>query len=134
MPSLIRQNRGHHPPAPPRHRRQNLDPNRAPGTHLTFRKRSQIFSLYRFARWHYISIANSLKLPHTTIWSAIKSYTATPRKPISRPPMLNTPLQKRLVTRATINAYHRRIIYEEIAKLEGIQAYRRTLNAAFEKE
>ena len=120
MPSLIRQNRGHHPPAPPRHRRQNLGPNRAPGTHLTFRERSQIFSLYRFARWHYISIANYLKLPHTTVWSAIKSCTETPRKPIGRPPMLNTPLRKRLVARATINVYHRRIIYEEIAELEGI--------------
>jgi hypothetical protein len=48
--------------------------------------------------------------------------------------MLNIPLQKRLIARAIINAYHRCIIYEEIAKLEGIQAYRRTLNAAFEKE
>ena len=48
--------------------------------------------------------------------------------------MLNTPLRKRLITRATINAYYRRMIYEEIAKLEGIQACRRTLKAAFEKE
>ena len=48
--------------------------------------------------------------------------------------MLNTPLRKRLITRATINAYHRRMIYEEIAELEGIQACRRTLKAAFEKE
>ena len=48
--------------------------------------------------------------------------------------MLNIPLRKRLVARTIIDAYHRRMIYEEIAELEGIQACRRTLNATFEKE
>jgi hypothetical protein len=34
--------------------------------------------------------------------------------------MLNTPLRERLIAQATINAYYRRMIYEEIAELEGI--------------
>jgi hypothetical protein len=94
MPLLIRQNRGHHPP---RRQRQNLDPNRVPCTHPTFSERCQIFSLYRFARRHYTLIANSLKLLYITVWSAIKLYTKTPRKPIGRPPILNIHLRKRLV-------------------------------------
>jgi methylphosphotriester-DNA--protein-cysteine methyltransferase len=48
--------------------------------------------------------------------------------------MLNTRLRKRLINRATANAFHRRLSYEEIAQLEGIRACRRTLTAAFEKE
>jgi hypothetical protein len=43
IPALVRANRGHYPP-----RRQNVDPNRIPNTHLTYRERCHIFSLHRF--------------------------------------------------------------------------------------
>jgi hypothetical protein len=33
-----------------------------------------------------------------------------------------------------MDTYHRRMMYEEVAQIEGIQACRRTLTTAFEKE
>jgi hypothetical protein len=129
MPALVRANRGHHPP-----RRQNVNPNRIPNTHLTYRERCHIFSLHRFGSQNYTQIASSLRLPYTTVRSAIISYSETPRKPVGRPYILNTPIRKRLIARATINIYHRRMLLEEVAKLEGVQACRRTLVTAFEKE
>ena len=45
--------------------------------------------------------------------------------------MLTTIKRKRLVAKATQNAYYRRMTFEEIAHLEGIQACRRTLVKAF---
>ena len=48
--------------------------------------------------------------------------------------MLTTRKRKRLVWRATLDAEHRRLTYEEIAHIEGINACRRTLTKAFEKE
>ena len=45
--------------------------------------------------------------------------------------MLTTIKRKRLIAKATQNAYYRRMTFEEIAHLEGIQACRRTLVKAF---
>jgi hypothetical protein len=132
MPSLVRQNRGHHPPRNSLYTSPN--PYRPPGTHLTYRERLQIFSLYRFGRWRYCTIASSLKLPYSTVYKAIQSCSETPRKHPGRRPILDTPIRRRLVARATINAFHRRLPLEEIAQMEGIEACRRTLITAFEKE
>lgn len=52
-----------------------------------------------------------------------------------RPVMLNTPLHgARITQKATLNAYHRRLTYEEIANLEFIRACRRSLGIAFKWE
>src|SRR5689334_18843245 len=128
MPSRIRR-RGHHPP-----RNQFADPLRPSNTRLTYKERSQMFSLYRFSHWSYLSIAAFLRRSYATVYSTIQSCIEAPKKPQGRPPMLNTRLRKRLNKRATANACHRRLSYEEIAQLEGIRACRRTLTAAFEKE
>jgi hypothetical protein len=129
MPALVRANRGHHPP-----QRQNVDLNRIPNTHLTYRERCHIFSLHRFGSQNYTQIASSLRLPYTTIRSAIILYSKTPQKPVGRLYIFNTPIQKRLIARAMINAYHRHILLEEVAELKGVQACRRTLITAFKKE
>ncbi|OCK72904.1 hypothetical protein K432DRAFT_314386, partial [Lepidopterella palustris CBS 459.81] len=55
-------------------------------------------------------------------------------KPRGRPPLLDTPLRQRLVRRATINSYHRRLSFLEIADLKNIRVYKRTLITVFEKE
>jgi hypothetical protein len=48
--------------------------------------------------------------------------------------LLTTRKRWKLVERATKDAFHRRMIYEEIAQIEGIQACQRTVTAAFEKK
>jgi transposase len=45
--------------------------------------------------------------------------------------MLTTIKRKRLIAKATQNAYYRRMTYEEVAQHAGIQACRRTLIKAF---
>ena len=43
------------------------------------------------------------------------------------------PLRRRLSRGATLDAHHRRLLYEEIADLEGIRACRPSLTIAFGK-
>ncbi|XTI85743.1 hypothetical protein V2W45_1207862, partial [Cenococcum geophilum] len=63
------------------------------GTRLTYRERLQIFSLYRFGRWRYCTIASPLKLPYSTVYKAVQSCSETPRKHPGRRPILNTPIR-----------------------------------------
>jgi hypothetical protein len=77
---------------------------------------------------------HELGLPRTTFQSAIYSIMETPTKQLGRKPNLTGQIRKRLVARATLNAAHRRMTYKEIAQLEGIQASRKALVAAFKKE
>ena len=105
-----------------------------PNTHLTYRERCHIFSLHRFGSQNYTQITSSLRLPYTTVRSAIISCSETPRKPVGRPCILNTPIRKRLIAQATIDVYHRRMLLEEVAKLEGVQACRYILITVFKKE
>jgi hypothetical protein len=57
-----------------------------------------------------------------------------PQKPTGRPCILITQKRKRLVARATLDAEHRRMTWEEVAQEEGIIVCRRTLFVAFRKE
>lgn len=115
-------------------RESYADPERPSGTHLTLRERVRIITLSRFGQWNQSKIARYLGIARTTVRSCIVQGFETPKKPVGRLPMLNTPIRKRLVNRATLDAFHRRMPYEEIAQIEGIQACRRTLIKAFEKE
>ncbi|KAF1941714.1 hypothetical protein EJ02DRAFT_303447, partial [Clathrospora elynae] len=83
--------------------------------------------------WSYTQISSTLSIPRSTIRLTI-SQPETPKKPQGRPPILDTPMRKRLIQRATIDGYHRRLCYLQVAELEGIQACQRTLAKAFEKE
>jgi hypothetical protein len=58
----------------------------------------------------------------------------TPTKQLGRKPNLTSLIRERLIARATLDAAHRRMTYEEIAQLEGIQAGQKALVAAFQKE
>jgi transposase len=101
-------------------------------TQLTFRQRIEIQTLHSHSGLSYSQIADKLKIPRSTVRKVIFT-PSTPKKPQGRPPKLNTPLRLHLIQRATLNAYHRRLTYEEVANLKGIQACRRTLRAAFKK-
>lgn len=119
-----------------RHRVRPRDAPRSSGdagSRLTYRQRVEILTLRNFAGWGYTRISSSLNLPRSTVRYTI-SHPETPQKPRGRPPLLDTPIRKRLITRATINGYHRRLCFLEITELEGIQACKRTLVAAFKKE
>jgi hypothetical protein len=48
--------------------------------------------------------------------------------------LLRTRKHRKLIERTTKDAFHRRMTYEEIAQIEGIQACQHTLMAAFKKE
>jgi hypothetical protein len=48
--------------------------------------------------------------------------------------MLTTRKRRRLILRATQDAYHRRLTWQTVSQLEGIEACRRTLFKAFRKE
>jgi hypothetical protein len=128
MPNLVRR------PRPLRSPKHGNVLNRDPGTKLTYKERCRIFTLSDFLGWKQEAIATSMGLPRTTVQSAIHSMMETPTKQLGRKPKLIGQIRKRLVARATLDAAHRRMTYGEIAQLEGIQAGRKALVAAFKRE
>jgi transposase len=90
-------------------------------------------TLFHRAGWSKHKICRELKIARSTVRWVI-GHPETPPKPKGRPPICTTPIRKRLVARATINAEHRRKDFEEIAVLEGLDLDYRTIRAAFEKE
>ena len=128
MPPLVRR-RGRYPPI-----QYPRDPLRDPGTRLSDRKRNIAYSLNRYAGWSYSRISSSLGLSKYTITTSLKNNTWTPQKQRGRKPNLDTPIRQRLIARAKLDCFHRRKLFEEIAFLEGVSTYKRSLYKAFEKE
>ncbi len=104
------------------------------GTHLSEAQRIEILTLFHRAKWNQTRIAKELRLARSTVQLTIKRGICTPTKPAGRPLMLTTRKRHCLIQRATLDAFHRRMTYEEISQIEGISACRRTLTKAFEKE
>ena len=100
---------------------------------ISYRERVEILSLRNYSMWSYTQISTKLSIPRSTVRRIIQN-PQTPRKPQGRLPLLNTPLRQRLVKRATIDGYYRRLCLLEVAQLENIDTYRRTLVEAFKKE
>lgn len=73
-------------------------------------------------------------LPRTTVQSVLKSGVEVSKKPAGRKPAIMDKTRTRLIARATLDAAHRRMPYTEIARLEGVQAGRKALMAAFNME
>jgi hypothetical protein len=104
------------------------------GTHLSIAQRVEILTLYHRARWSKRKIGRELQIAQSTVRKVISSGIVTPTKPIGRAPLLTTGKRCRLVARATQDAFHRRLTFEEVAHIEGISVCRRSLTKAFEKE
>ena len=118
-----------------KNRKPYTDPSRPRGQRLSERERTQILTLYQVAHWNKRQIARELCLPEMTVRRCITNgFTTPPPLPQGCKPLLTTRKRKRLVDRATLDAFHRRLLYEEIAQLEGIQACKRSLITAFERE
>ena len=115
-------------------RKSYADLDRPRGQQLSKQERTEILTLYGYSKWNADRIARQLRLPYSTVRLCIKSRYYTPQKHRGRLPILTTQKRRRLVQRATLNAFHRRLSYPEIAQIEGIQACKRSLIAAFEKE
>jgi transposase len=107
--------------------------NSSGNSRLSYRQRIEILTLHNYAGWSHTHISSTLSIPRSTVRRTI-AIPETPKKPQGRPPILNTPIRKRLIQRATIDGYHRKLAYLEIAALEEISACKRTLQKAFEKE
>ena len=118
-------------PGQHKNRTSYRDPDRPRGQHLSERERTEILTLYHRAKWNQSQIARQLRLARTTVRLCITEGNYTPRKPQGRPPMLTVRRRMKLIKRATQDGYHRRLSYQSIAALEGIQACRRTLTRAF---
>ena len=73
-------------------------------------------------------------LPRTTVQSVLRSGAEAPNRRSGRRPAITSKIRQRLVARATLDATYRRMRYKEIARLEGMQAGRKALVAAFEME
>ncbi|KAH0565260.1 hypothetical protein GP486_001341, partial [Trichoglossum hirsutum] len=73
-------------------------------------------------------------LPRTTVQSVLRSRVEAPKKQTGRKPVITRRIRERLIARATLDADHRRMIYKEIAQLEGVEAGRKALVAAFKME
>src|ERR1700761_7596153 len=114
-------------PGKHRNRKSYADPDRPRGQHLTQTERTQILTLYHTANWNKSQIAKKLRLALSTVRLCIQTGISTPQKPNGRPPNLIIRKRQRLIQRATLDAAYRRMIFEEIAELEGIQACRRSL-------
>ncbi len=121
-------------PGKHKNRKSYRDPDRPRGQRLSERERTQVLTLYQLAGWNKSQIARQSRLPHSTVRLVIQEGNHTPRKPPGRPFMLTIRRRHRLIKRATQDGFHRRLPLEYIAKLEGIQACRRTLFKAFAQE
>jgi Transposase len=64
----------------------------------------------------------------------LRSGAEAPNKQTGRKPAITGKIRQRLVARATLDAAHRQMTYKEIAQLEGVQASRKALVAAFKME
>ncbi|PSN59239.1 hypothetical protein BS50DRAFT_260293 [Corynespora cassiicola Philippines] len=113
---------------------RHRDPSRKPGTRLTYKQRCRIFMLSELPHWSIEAIAVATGLARTTVQSVLKSGTEVPKVPAGRKPAITDKVRERLVARATLDANHRRMKYEDIARLEGVQAGRKALVAAFKME
>jgi hypothetical protein len=110
------------------------DLNRRPGARLTYKQRCRIFTLSKVLCWSVEAIATSMGLPRTTVQSVLKSGAEAPKKPVGRKSAITNQVRQRLIARATLDAAHRRMTYKETARLEGVQAGRKALRAAFKME
>lgn len=108
--------------------------DRIPGQRLTHTERATILSLYSIAHFSKRRIGRELSLAQGTVQYCIQQGFATPKKQIGRKLMLTTQRRKRLILRATLDSFHRRLTLSEIADLEGIRASSRALSRAFERE
>lgn len=121
-------------PGEHRNRGSNRDSSIKANTRLSIAQRAEILTLFHRAKWSKRRISRELQIAQTTVRNIIKSGITTPPRPIGRLPKLTTRKRRRLITRATQDAYHRRLSYLEIAKLEGLDACTRTLWKAFDQE
>jgi len=131
MPNIVRRPRQHRALRPSQ---RNRDHTRQPGTRLISQQRYRIFTLSELSHWSAEAIAAAMGLPRTTVQSVLASGIEALPKQAGRKPAITDEVRERLVTRATLNAAHRRMTYQEIARLEGVQAGRKALMAAFKKE
>lgn len=131
MPNVVRRPRQCRPLRPTE---QSRDQTRQPGTKLSYKERCRIFTLSDLLHWTPEAIATTMGLPRTTIQSVIRSQVEAPKKQTGRKPAITGEIRERLVARATLDAAHRRMTYKEIAQLEGVQACRKALVAAFKVE
>ncbi|KAF2176442.1 hypothetical protein K469DRAFT_28177 [Zopfia rhizophila CBS 207.26] len=121
-------------PGKHKNRQSFRDPVRPRGQRLSEYERTQVLTLYNTAGWNKTVIARELGLAHSTVRLCISEGYFTPKRPPGRRPILTTGKRRRLIHRATLDAYHRRLSYDEIAQLEGLNLCRRSLLKAFERE
>ena len=74
-------------------------------------------------------------LPRTTVQSVLESKVEAPQKQVGRKRAITDKVRRRLVARATLDAAHRRMKYEDIAlQLEvSLTSVKRYMAQAFEQ-
>ncbi|KAF2175251.1 hypothetical protein K469DRAFT_702421 [Zopfia rhizophila CBS 207.26] len=92
-------------PGKHKNRRSYRDPDRPRGQRLNERERTQILTLYHIAKWNKSRIAQELKLARPTVILCIQEGYFTPKRTLSRRLILITQKRRRLVRRATLDAY-----------------------------
>ena len=112
---------------------RSRDQTRQLGTKLTYRERCRIFTLSDLSHWTPEAIATTMGLPQTTVQFVIKSRVEAPKQ-TGRKPAITSEIRERLIARATLDTAYHRMTYKEIARLEGVQASRKALMAAFKME
>ena len=117
-----------------RRRPSTAGPHRRRGQRLSEQERCQIITLYQKACWSQRAIATKLQIAYSTVHDCILLGITTPTKQAGPRLILTTQKRRRLVNRATSDHLHRRMSFSEIANLDGLRAYSRTLTAAFAKE
>jgi transposase len=121
-------------PGKHKNRISTRSPSRPVNQRLSERERVSILTLYRAAGYSATRIAIELRLSRSTVQSCIQQGFMTPKRPQGRLPILTTQKRKRLVARATQNAFHRRLTLDAIADLKKIRVSSRALVKAFERE
>jgi len=112
MPNIVRGLRQHRGLRPPE---QNGDRMRQPGTRLTYQQRCRIFTLSELPHWPSEIIATAMGLVRTTVQSVPESKVEAPQEQVGRKRAITDKIRRRLVARATLDAAHRRMKYEEMA-------------------
>jgi hypothetical protein len=131
MPNIVRRTRQCRPLRPSERTRDHAH---KPGTRLTHKQCYHIFTLSDLLHWSSEAIAVAMGLPWTTVQSVLRLRVESPKKQTGRKHIITCKVQERLVARATLDAAHRRMMYKEIARLEGVHAGQKALIVAFKME
>ena len=120
-----------HTPEPSRSK-ESYHISALPASRISNETRSIVRGLRTYARWTYIQLHQTFRLPLSTLYRIVNSTTRPGGSPQrGRPPTITPETQHQLIELATSDAHHRRLPLTQIADLAGIRIGPRAVRRIF---